>query len=77
MAASANAFEQAGMTGSVKTGYAPVSGLNLYYEVHGSDFAWLDALQHLLVACIGADAWGQVRSNGFPVDFAGRHSSYQ
>lgn len=36
MAASANAFEQAGMTSSVKTGYAPVNGLKLYYEVHGT-----------------------------------------
>lgn len=34
--ASANAFEQAGMTSSVKTGYAPVNGLKLYYEVHGT-----------------------------------------
>lgn len=36
MAASANAFEQAGMTSSVKTGYAPVNGLKLYYEVRGT-----------------------------------------
>lgn len=36
MAASANAFEQAGMTSSVKTGYAPVNGLKLYYEIRGT-----------------------------------------
>ena len=36
MAASANAFEEAGMTSSVKTGYAPVNGLKLYYELHGT-----------------------------------------
>ena len=36
MAAAANAFEQAGMTSSAKTGYAPVNGLKLYYEVHGT-----------------------------------------
>jgi len=36
MAASANAFEEAGMTSSVKSGYAPVNGLKLYYELHGT-----------------------------------------
>jgi pimeloyl-ACP methyl ester carboxylesterase len=36
MAASANAFGQAEMTSSVKTGYAPVNDLKLYYEVHGT-----------------------------------------
>lgn len=36
LAASAKAFEQAGMSGSVKTGYAPVNGLRLYYEFHGT-----------------------------------------
>ena len=36
MATSASAFEHAGMTSSVKTGYAPVNGLKLYYEVHGT-----------------------------------------
>lgn len=38
LAASANAFGQTGTvsSGSVKTGYAPVNGLKLYYEIHGS-----------------------------------------
>ena len=36
MAASANAFGQTETTSSVKTGYAPVNGLKLYYEVHGN-----------------------------------------
>lgn len=36
MAASANTLGQAGMTSSVKTGYAPVNGLKLYYELHGT-----------------------------------------
>src|SRR5947199_6875019 len=34
MAASSNTLGQVGMTGSVKTGYAPVNGLKLYYELH-------------------------------------------
>ena len=36
MAASANAFGQAGMTSSGKTGYVRLDGLQLYYEVHGN-----------------------------------------
>ena len=36
MAASANALGQVGMSSSVKTGYAPVNGLKLYYELHGT-----------------------------------------
>lgn len=36
LAASVKAFEQAAMSGSVKTGYAPVNGLKLYYEFHGT-----------------------------------------
>jgi pimeloyl-ACP methyl ester carboxylesterase len=35
LAASANAFGQTGSTPAVKTGYAPVNGLKLYYEIHG------------------------------------------
>lgn len=35
LAASAPAFSQASSKTAVKTGYAPVSGLNLYYEIHG------------------------------------------
>ncbi len=34
--ASALAFAQTGTTTAPKTGYAPVNGLNLYYEIHGS-----------------------------------------
>src|SRR3977135_301863 len=29
------AFAQKSTTTAVKTGYAPVNGLNLYYEIHG------------------------------------------
>jgi pimeloyl-ACP methyl ester carboxylesterase len=36
LAASANAFGQTGSTPAVKTGYAPVNGLKLYYEIHGA-----------------------------------------
>jgi len=36
MAASSNTLGQVGMTSSVKTGYAPVNGLKLYYELHGT-----------------------------------------
>jgi pimeloyl-ACP methyl ester carboxylesterase len=36
LAASANAFGQTGTTPAVKTGYAPVNGLRLYYEIHGA-----------------------------------------
>jgi pimeloyl-ACP methyl ester carboxylesterase len=36
LAASANALGQTGATLAVKTGYAPVNGLKLYYEIHGA-----------------------------------------
>src|SRR5438034_11132111 len=36
MAASSNTVGQVGMTSSVNTGYAPVNGLNLHYELHGT-----------------------------------------
>jgi len=36
LAASCLAFAQNGTTTAVKTGYAPVNGLNLYYEIHGT-----------------------------------------
>ena len=36
LAASAVAFAQRRATTAVKTGYAPVNGLKLYYEIHGS-----------------------------------------
>jgi pimeloyl-ACP methyl ester carboxylesterase len=36
LAASALGLAQTRMTAAVKTGYAPVNGLNLYYEIHGS-----------------------------------------
>jgi len=36
LAASALAFAQARTTTPLKTGYAPVNGLNLYYEIHGT-----------------------------------------
>ena len=36
LAASALAFAQARTTTALKTGYAPVNGLNLYYEIHGT-----------------------------------------
>jgi len=36
LAASYVAFAQNAMTAAVKTGYAPVNGLNLYYEIHGT-----------------------------------------
>ncbi len=36
LATSSLAFGQTGTKGAVKTGYAPVNGLKLYYEIHGS-----------------------------------------
>ena len=36
LAASASALGQTGTTPAVKTGYAPVNGLKLYYEIHGA-----------------------------------------
>jgi pimeloyl-ACP methyl ester carboxylesterase len=36
LAASALAGPQTGAATAVKTGYAPVNGLNLYYEIHGA-----------------------------------------
>src|SRR5438105_14192441 len=36
LAASALAFAQTRTTTAVKTGYAPVNGLHLYYEIHGT-----------------------------------------
>ena len=36
LAASSLAFTQNGANTAVKTGYAPVNGLNLYYEIHGT-----------------------------------------
>ena len=36
LAASVRAFSQATSKTAVKTGYAPVNGLNLYYEIHGT-----------------------------------------
>ena len=36
LAASCFAFAQNAKTAAVKTGYAPVNGLNLYYEIHGT-----------------------------------------
>jgi pimeloyl-ACP methyl ester carboxylesterase len=36
LAASANAFGQTGTAPAVKTGYAPVNGVKLYYEIHGA-----------------------------------------
>ena len=36
LAASVLAFAQSRTTGGLKTGYAPVNGLNLYYEIHGT-----------------------------------------
>jgi len=37
LAASALAFAQTRTTPAVKTGYAPVNGLKLYYEIHGAN----------------------------------------
>jgi len=36
LAASALAFAQTRTTTAIKTGYAPINGLNLYYEIHGT-----------------------------------------
>jgi pimeloyl-ACP methyl ester carboxylesterase len=36
LASSVRAFSQATSKPAVKTGYAPVSGLNVYYEIHGT-----------------------------------------
>jgi pimeloyl-ACP methyl ester carboxylesterase len=36
LAVSPLAFAQKGTTTAVKTGYAPVNGLKLYYEIHGT-----------------------------------------
>lgn len=36
LAASAIAFAQADITTALKTGYAPVNGLKMYYEIHGT-----------------------------------------
>src|SRR6266567_2129435 len=36
LAASGLAFAQTRTTTALKTGYAPVNGLNLYYEIHGT-----------------------------------------
>src|SRR3982074_1224356 len=36
LATSSFAFTQTGTTTAAKTGYAPVNGLNLYYEIHGT-----------------------------------------
>lgn len=36
LTASTPAFAQARTTTALKTGYAPVNGLNLYYEIHGT-----------------------------------------
>ena len=36
LATSSLALAQAGPTNSVKSGYAPVNGLKMYYEIHGS-----------------------------------------
>ncbi len=36
LAASALAFAQTRIATALKTGYAPVNGLNLYYEIHGT-----------------------------------------
>jgi hypothetical protein len=36
LAASARALAQTSATTALKTGYAPVNGLNLYYEIHGT-----------------------------------------
>jgi pimeloyl-ACP methyl ester carboxylesterase len=36
LATSSLAFSQKSTTPAVKTGYAPVNGLNLYYEIHGT-----------------------------------------
>ena len=36
VATSLLAFAQTRAPGAVKTGYAPVNGLNLYYEIHGT-----------------------------------------
>src|SRR5258706_7476164 len=36
LAASGLAFAQTRTTTALKTGYAPVNGLNLYYEIHGA-----------------------------------------
>ena len=36
LAASVLAFAQTRTTAGLKTGYAPVNGLNLYYEIHGT-----------------------------------------
>jgi hypothetical protein len=37
LAASALAFAQTRTTTAPKTGYAPVNGLSLYYEIHGTE----------------------------------------
>jgi pimeloyl-ACP methyl ester carboxylesterase len=37
LTASGFAFSQAAPTSSVKTGYAPVNGLKMYYEIHGNE----------------------------------------
>src|ERR1700686_783361 len=36
LAASALAFAQTHAAAALKTGYAPVNGLKMYYEIHGS-----------------------------------------
>src|SRR3981189_1254187 len=36
LTASVLAFAQTRTTSGLKTGYAPVNGLNLYYEIHGT-----------------------------------------
>lgn len=36
LATSALGFDQTGSTPALKTGYAPVNGLKLYYEIHGT-----------------------------------------
>jgi pimeloyl-ACP methyl ester carboxylesterase len=36
LAASVLAFAQTRLTAGLKTGYAPINGLNLYYEIHGT-----------------------------------------
>ena len=41
LAASCLAFAQNGATTAVKTGYAPVNGLNLYYEIRGTGEPWI------------------------------------
>src|SRR5271168_2872782 len=36
LTATALGYVQIGMAAAIKTGYAPVNGLNLYYEIHGT-----------------------------------------